>query len=828
MIGNDLDIVPPGIRSVACLIASENFNMDELAGRAKNHRFLIARNDRFIYVQDSILSELTKFVLDLIREQKEVWSAAVTIVEIIDRFDQNLASDLALLADRGQVVMDLAAVELLRTTNAINLQFDDLGTFRMAGDRPSRLFRVRGDDNSTATRKTYSGWYPVSSFGRDREIREIMALMDSSRLVTIFGTPGIGKSHLLRLVVSELSDQLGDLIYWVNVREVAQPDLIWSSIFRVIAPSTSNELLHADAVIRAIGDDAAVIVLDGAEAHLNAIRPIVERLRAECRQLHIFVGSQRKLSLPDEQCYRISGISYLVPNGDEDISNVDAVRMFADRAQLVERNFVVDSENAVTIQAICARLDGNPLAIELAAAKISVFNPRQLLDRLEDRLSLLSHKGPSGNKGRLRETIQWGFQQLSPEAQRLLSQLSMFHGAFSIEAAEAICGESHSIVEPFEELADGAWLSVTHLQVPEKMFFLPETLRMFAREKVESAEQQFDLELRHRKWIFDTVKSNADRLAGVDQADGYERLTAYYGDLLYVIRSGMKKGGDYPLSVDTTIRCARFWFLRGDLYDIRKLIDALIQFRAAKQNPQYARLLNLAAILAHSANEFRVSARLAVQSMSVCKVNKDLQGMARAMNTVGACARDLNLATAAHFHLRAAKIGREISDKGVEFSSLSNFIGALKGRRIWTSIEGPLARGEVLYAATKDIWSKAIWDVNVATMHLLRGELSQVTVRATRAVRALLPLEDYVNVDLALLTLAMSFADQNPPLSARFLGMARQAQRLCKPNEGEYLEPQRSTIESELTKTLGETEMRGYVMEGEMTDFLEGLATWIG
>jgi predicted ATPase/transcriptional regulator with XRE-family HTH domain len=348
---------------------------------------------------------------------------------------------------------------------------------------------------------------PLTSFvGREREMIEIAQLLERARLLTLTGPGGVGKTRLALQVAAAARPRFAGDVAFVSLAAIGDPTLVAATIATELDVQQSDDPSLARALIGCLHARRLLLVLDNFE-HVVAAVPVVADLLAGCPALTIMVTSRMPLHLSGEQEYPVPPLA--VPADDAGME-VDALRLaqspavalFVQRARLVRPEFALTAENAPVVGEICRRLDGLPLAIELAAARIKLLAPAALLARLDERLQVLKG-GPQDLPERqqtLRGTMDWSYDLLSAAEQTLLRRLSVFSGGWTLEAAEAVCGgdDPHGeVLDILGSLVDRSLLVVQTDADGETRYGMLETIRVYALERLRIGGEDEDLQRRH-------------------------------------------------------------------------------------------------------------------------------------------------------------------------------------------------------------------------------------------------------------------------------------------------------------------------------------------
>jgi predicted ATPase len=339
--------------------------------------------------------------------------------------------------------------------------------------------------------------------GRERELASVRDLLSRNglRLVTLTGPGGIGKTRLALAVAEQLGDAFPDGIVFVSLAAIRAPELVPAAIAQAFDVREAGQQSFVDGIASAVGGQRLLLALDNFEQVLDAA-PVVNELLDTCPRLTVLVTSRAALHLSGEQLVLVPPLRVPDPERTlplDQLLQVDAVRLFVERARSARDDFALSDANVAVIGGICARLDGLPLALELAAARVRVLSPQALLAHLEHRLRLLTG-GPHDQPARLqtlRDTIDWSYDLLSSDEQRLFRQLAVFVGGWTLEAAEAVCGGGLDVLDGLDVLVDHSLVGQVELPDGPGRFGMLETIREYALELLEASDEAAAIRTRH-------------------------------------------------------------------------------------------------------------------------------------------------------------------------------------------------------------------------------------------------------------------------------------------------------------------------------------------
>ncbi len=554
----------------------------------------------------------------------------------------------------------------------------------------ARLLLPRGPSNLPAA---------LTSFiGRKREAAEIRRLLGQARLVTLAGPGGCGKTRLAIQVATDLLVDMRDGSWLVDLAPLRDPTLVAQHIAAAAGVREESGRPILETLCEAIGAKAMMLVLDNCE-HLVAGCASAARILLEgCPHLRVLATSQEPLGAPGEIVWRIPmlGIPDLGSAGArtrEAIGRYEAVRLFVDRAQGAQPGFQLTEQNAVAIAQICRRLDGIPLAIELAAARMRVLAPDQILARLEDRFRLLTGGSRTAlpKQQTLRAAVDWSYDLLPPEEKTLLNRLSIFAGGFTLEAVEAVCaGDLLDVLDVLDRLSH---LVDRSLVVPEEThegqvrYQLLETIREYGREKLFAAGERGQLQERHAAFFLALAEQAEPELTGPRQGAWLDRLEREHDNLRLAIARFGEEAPDLPRGLRLVGALWRFWWVRGNWAEGRARLAALLDAVGGEAAPERVKALYAAAVLARGEGDYAAARRTLDEALSLARGREDRSAVAHMLFELGNVANDQeDYGAARPLYEESLALRREIADKrgvsaalhnlGVVAAALGDFAGA--------------------------------------------------------------------------------------------------------------------------------------------------------
>ena len=373
---------------------------------------------------------------------------------------------------------------------------------------------------------------PLTSFiGREKELKEIAGLFSKSRLITLTGSGGVGKTRLAIQVVAEVLDFFPDGVWFLDLAPLSDASLIPNSLARLLGLHESGEIAVTELLINYLSTRTALVIFDNCEHLIESCAQLINLLLASGEGLTVLATSRETLRVSGEIPYRVPSLE--IPKLDTEfnvsgLSSVEAIKLFVERATVTSQDFALSQHNALPIAQICQRLDGIPLAIELAAARINVLSAEQILKHLDNRFDLLTNglRSALPRHQTLRATIEWSYNLLSQKEQLLYRRLAVFMGGWTLEAAEHVCTgsgiEASAVLELLTQLVNKS-LVLVETSEPEKRYRSLETIRQFAREQLSRSDEE-SIRTQHLKYFLQFSEQAELALKGHDQNKWYARL----------------------------------------------------------------------------------------------------------------------------------------------------------------------------------------------------------------------------------------------------------------------------------------------------------------
>ena len=519
--------------------------------------------------------------------------------------DVHRAARVAGAGHGGQVLLSEKSSSLVFDSLPAGVELRALGEHRLKDLRPEKICQLTIDGlrsdfppiRSLDSRPNNLPTQLTSFVGREAELAEVSRLLESTRLLTLTGPGGTGKTRLSLQLAADVAHRYPDGTFFVALEPVRDPALIVSAIASAIGLVESGAARSPrDVVVEWIGDRQVLLVLDNFEQVIDGA-PVVGELLRSCPNLSVIATSRAPLHVSGEQEYPVPGLPVpldilalselqkLNLRSDarklaaESISQFEAVKLFIARAGAVRPGFAVTNENAPAVAGICARLQGMPLAIELAAARVKLLQPDAILQRLEHQLNLLasSARDVPERQQTLRGAIQWSHDLLSEGERRLFARLAVFVGGCDLATAERVCGPADEvgvdILDGLMSLADQSLVKSEEVE-GETRFRQLDTIREFAAECLAADGERAEIEARHTAAFLELAEEAAPRLSGADQRTWLGRLERDHDNIRAVLERA-------TIAADPNVACRlgfamwRYWQKRGHLSEATRRLDAI-------------------------------------------------------------------------------------------------------------------------------------------------------------------------------------------------------------------------------------------------------------
>jgi non-specific serine/threonine protein kinase len=527
----------------------------------------------------------------------------------------------------------------------------------------------------------------TSFVGREDALGEVRRLLGANRLVTLTGAGGSGKTRLAVEAGWSLVGELPHGVWRAELAALADAGPLAATVATALGLREEPGRSVEEQLVDHLRERELVLVLDNCEHLLADCARLAQTLLASCPGLRVLATSVEILGVPGETVYHVPLLSLPAEGATPDeVRASEAGRLFAERAAEARPDFEIDAANADAVARICRRLDGIPLALELAAARVKVLSPEDIAERLRDRFRLLTSRSRTAlpRHQTLRALIDWSYQHLDDAERALLRRLSVFAGGFTLDAAETVGAgddvEEWEILDLVSNLVDKSLLSADtdrSVGTDRARYRMLETVRAYAREKLEEADEAAEAAARHRAFFVALAEEAEPRLTGPEQAGWLLRLDADHDNFRAALAGPDPAAGEddvLALRLRLAGALGRFWNVRGYWSEGRDLTAELLEEAEGREpDAAHAKVLHWAGNLAYRQGDYGPARDLHVHGLAIRRRISDRPGIASSLDSLGAIADANGDLSQALVHLEESlAIRRELGDRWAVAISLNN------------------------------------------------------------------------------------------------------------------------------------------------------------
>jgi predicted ATPase len=478
----------------------------------------------------------------------------------------------------------------------------------------------------------------LSSFiGREKEITEIQRLIIRQRVVTLTGSGGAGKTRLAIESASGLINHFADGVWLIEFAPLNDAALVPNAVTSTLGLLETHGRPLVTTLIDVLREQHRLLIFDNCEHLIDACAQLAATLLQACPQLHILSTSRERLDISGEMPFRVPSLStpdMLHLPIIQELAHYEAVQLFVERGAAAVSAYTLTAENVAAIARICQRLDGLPLAIELAAARLKTLRAEEIAARLDDRFRLLTSDSRTvlPRQQTLGATIEWSYNLLDDAEQVLLQRLSVFAGSWTLEAAENVCGEGRDVLDLLTHLADKSLINVERVQGQETRYRMLETIRQYAREKLLETGGSEVIRNRHLAYFVKLVEQAEPQLYQPDQVRWLNRLDDELDNLRVALEWAL------ATDVESGLRIAgipwRWWIARGYFREIGEWLSQLLK-RYRTTSTLLARVLASYSLCLFRQGNYAEAIQVAGQSVELARALFDKQTEALSLSYLG-------------------------------------------------------------------------------------------------------------------------------------------------------------------------------------------------
>lgn len=540
----------------------------------------------------------------------------------------------------------------------------------------------------------------VTSFvGRERELAEVTQLLAGTRFLTLIGVGGCGKTRLALQVAREVLRDYPHGVWLVELASLADPDLVPDAVASALGVAEQPGRSPTESLVRYLKPRTALLVVDNCEQLVSGCATLVDTMLRRCPDLRILATSREGLRIAGELTYLVPSLSLPDTHAQlalESVMQSGAVRLFVERASLHRPGFSITDENAPAVVRVCRRLDGMPLAIELAAARIRALTVEQIASRLDDRFRLLTggSRAALPRHQTLRAAMDWSYDLLSQPERALWRRVSVFAGGWTVEAAEAICPgeyvEATDVLALLMRLVDKS-LVVVDVHSREARYRLSETVRQYGRNRLWDSGESVGVQDRHLDWYLHLAERAEVELRGPGQEAWLDRLEIELDNLRQALEWSRAKGGGAEAELRLAGALRWFWFIRGHWSEGRAWLEKALTRKSEAPGSATARALLGAAMLARFQGDLQQARALCEDGLAMSRILGDKESVAWFLVWLGALElRGGDYGRAAILFEESLIPSRELGDKWLISTVLAD-LGVV------ARIQGNLAQADSLF-----------------------------------------------------------------------------------------------------------------------------------
>jgi len=619
----------------------------------------------------------------------------------------NRAARIMTAAHGGQVLLSHAVAVLVADRLPSSVALRELGSVRLRDlTNPERVYQLihpelRQDFPALRSLEATPNNLPLqltSFVGREIEIVEVKKLLRESRLLTLVGVGGIGKTRLSLQVAADSMDDYPDGVWFVELAPVTDQRMVPQALASVVGVKEEAGRPVVEALVKYVNDRCLLIVLDNCEHLIGACAELAKQLLQSGKLLKILASSREALHVAGEAIYSVPALAAPDPSAKlmhTALTEYAAARLFVERAVAAQPAFALSEQNAAPVADICHRLEGIPLAIELAAARLRAMSVEEIAARLSDRFRLLSRGDRTAlpRQQTLRALIDWSYDLLTEQERALLRRLAVFAGGWTLEAAEAVVPmdglSKEEVLDVLQHLVDK---SLVALDAEGRRYRLLDTIRQYALERLNESGEQDRIRGCHLAQYLAFAEKARPELLGPNRRDWLARLDAEHENLLSAHRWCDNAQGGAAMGLRLVSAVKHYWLTRGLLgLGHREVLEALGRVGAKEHDLARCRGLFDAGQLCIGMGRYREAQRYLEESLAIAKQIGDKGRLARVLQPLGIAFLGQGESATARQHLEeAVTLARELGDKR-ELAAAINQLAQLH------RVEGRLAAAEPLY-----------------------------------------------------------------------------------------------------------------------------------
>jgi predicted ATPase/DNA-binding SARP family transcriptional activator/DNA-binding CsgD family transcriptional regulator/Flp pilus assembly protein TadD len=606
---------------------------------------------------------------------------------------------------------------------------------------------------------------PRTSFvGRELEIFELKKTLPMTRLLTLTGAGGSGKTRLALEVARDLLGSYADGVWLVELAPLSEPGLVAQEVARALGAQEQPGRPLLESLLDTLDDKEMLLLLDNCEHLIDAVASLTIALLDSCPRLTVLATSRERLGVTGEVTWLVPPLS--VPGtGDtltvEELEGYESARLFADRASKGHTGFELTPENARAVAQVCTRLEGIPLAIELAAARVGILSAGQIFERLDHSLKLLTgdERTADHRHRTLRATLDWGYQLLDEPEQALFGRLSAFAGGFTLKAAERVGArgegiEEEDVLELLTMLVDKSLVVAEESWERGARFRLLEPVRQYAREQLNASGEAEAIGSRHAEFFLALAEEAEPELKGPRQVEWLDRLETEHDNLRAALSWSLGRGGD--VGPRMAVALCLFWYTRGYLSEGRTYLEEVARSDVVPARVR-ARALDGLGWIAEPQGDYERARTAYEKSLELYRGSHDKKGVANALGDLGSLALDRG------DYERATSLLKQSLTLHRELGSREDLIGILDGLGVLASAQGEqeqsisfFSEALALSRGTGNVRRTAVSLGNLGFTLLAHGDPGQAKALLDESLALFREIGDSSNIAVSLMNSALA------------------------------------------------------------------------